>query len=217
MSFARRYGHADLESRSSPPLARRDRGRGNARIHVRHRQKTLGLLPHPAPRRHRLRRLHRAAHLPALPQDGRRDAASTIPKGCDWDSLKEQVRHRHSPTTTPTSCANCARQRASSATSSPSPCPASTTPSTSSALIAMIDEEEWSAMDVDVKGAAFEGLLEKAASEGKKGRGPVLHAPGADPVHRPRHEARPARQAATSRSATRPAAPAAFSCAPTNG
>ncbi|MHB9024024.1 MAG: class I SAM-dependent DNA methyltransferase [Armatimonadota bacterium] len=38
-------------------------------------------------------------------------------------------------------------------------------------IIAMIDEEEWSAMDVDVKGAAFEGLLEKAASEGKKGAG----------------------------------------------
>src|SRR3990172_9319290 len=38
-------------------------------------------------------------------------------------------------------------------------------------LIAMIDEEEWSAMDVDIKGAAFEGLLEKAASEGKKGAG----------------------------------------------
>ena len=38
-------------------------------------------------------------------------------------------------------------------------------------LIAMIDEEEWSAMDVDVKGAAFEGLLEKSASEGKKGAG----------------------------------------------
>jgi type I restriction enzyme M protein len=38
-------------------------------------------------------------------------------------------------------------------------------------LVAMIDEEEWSAMDVDVKGAAFEGLLEKSASEGKKGAG----------------------------------------------
>lgn len=38
-------------------------------------------------------------------------------------------------------------------------------------LITMIDVEEWSAMDVDVKGAAFEGLLEKAASEGKKGAG----------------------------------------------
>jgi len=35
----------------------------------------------------------------------------------------------------------------------------------------MIDDEEWSLMDVDIKGAAFEGLLEKAASEGKKGAG----------------------------------------------
>jgi type I restriction enzyme M protein len=38
-------------------------------------------------------------------------------------------------------------------------------------LIAMIDEQEWSGLDVDVKGAAFEGLLERAASEGKKGAG----------------------------------------------
>ena len=38
-------------------------------------------------------------------------------------------------------------------------------------LIGLIDEDEWTAMDVDVKGAAFEGLLEKAASEGKKGAG----------------------------------------------
>ena len=38
-------------------------------------------------------------------------------------------------------------------------------------VIGLIDEEDWSSMDVDVKGAAFEGLLEKAASEGKKGAG----------------------------------------------
>lgn len=38
-------------------------------------------------------------------------------------------------------------------------------------LINMIDEEDWSAMDIDVKGQAFEGLLEKSASEGKKGAG----------------------------------------------
>jgi type I restriction enzyme M protein len=38
-------------------------------------------------------------------------------------------------------------------------------------LIGMIDDEQWSSMQVDVKGAAFEGLLEKAASEGKKGAG----------------------------------------------
>ena len=44
-------------------------------------------------------------------------------------------------------------------------------PSNLRRLIDMIDEEEWSSLDVDVKGAAFEGLLEKAASEGKKGAG----------------------------------------------
>jgi len=38
-------------------------------------------------------------------------------------------------------------------------------------LLNMIDKEEWTAMGVDVKGAAFEGLLEKSASEGKKGAG----------------------------------------------
>jgi type I restriction enzyme R subunit len=38
-------------------------------------------------------------------------------------------------------------------------------------VIAMIDEEDWSSMGIDVKGAAFEGLLERAASEGKKGAG----------------------------------------------
>ncbi len=38
-------------------------------------------------------------------------------------------------------------------------------------LINLIDEDDWSSMDVDVKGEAFEGLLEKSASEGKKGAG----------------------------------------------
>lgn len=38
-------------------------------------------------------------------------------------------------------------------------------------LMSSIDETEWTALDVDVKAEAFEGLLEKAASEGKKGAG----------------------------------------------
>lgn len=38
-------------------------------------------------------------------------------------------------------------------------------------LINLIDETEWSALGVDVKAQAYEGLLEKAASEGKKGAG----------------------------------------------
>ncbi len=38
-------------------------------------------------------------------------------------------------------------------------------------MITLIDETEWTVLDVDVKAEAFEGLLEKAASEGKKGAG----------------------------------------------
>jgi len=38
-------------------------------------------------------------------------------------------------------------------------------------LIALIDEEDWSSIDMDVKGEAFESLLERSASEGKKGAG----------------------------------------------
>jgi type I restriction enzyme M protein len=38
-------------------------------------------------------------------------------------------------------------------------------------IITMIDAEEWASLGVDVKAQAFEGLLEKAASEGKKGAG----------------------------------------------
>lgn len=38
-------------------------------------------------------------------------------------------------------------------------------------LIGLIDETDWTSLDTDVKAAAFEGLLEKAASEGKKGAG----------------------------------------------
>ncbi len=38
-------------------------------------------------------------------------------------------------------------------------------------LIEMIGETVWTALDVDVKAAVFEGLLEKAADEGKKGAG----------------------------------------------
>jgi type I restriction enzyme M protein len=46
-----------------------------------------------------------------------------------------------------------------------------TTPVNLQRLIQLIDETDWTALDVDVKAEAFEGLLEKAASEGKKGAG----------------------------------------------
>ena len=72
-------------------------------------------------------------------------------------------------------------------------------------------------LDVDVKAAAFEGLLEKAASEGKKGAGQYFTPRLLIQIDRPLHEARPARQAGLHRLRSRPAAPAAFSSAPTNG
>jgi type I restriction enzyme M protein len=42
---------------------------------------------------------------------------------------------------------------------------------TLSQLIKSVDETEWTSLGIDVKAAAFEGLLEKAAAEGKKGAG----------------------------------------------
>lgn len=38
-------------------------------------------------------------------------------------------------------------------------------------LLGLIDDIDWTDLDIDIKAAAFEGLLEKAASEGKKGAG----------------------------------------------
>lgn len=38
-------------------------------------------------------------------------------------------------------------------------------------LIGLIDETDWTTLETDIKAAAFEGLLEKAAAEGKKGAG----------------------------------------------
>ena len=38
-------------------------------------------------------------------------------------------------------------------------------------LIGLIDEIEWTSLNVDVKADAYEGLLEKSAAEGKKGAG----------------------------------------------
>ena len=45
------------------------------------------------------------------------------------------------------------------------------TPATLSQLIKSVDETDWTSLGIDVKAAAFEGLLEKAAAEGKKGAG----------------------------------------------
>ncbi len=93
-----------------------------------------------------------------------------IPKGCDWDTLKklsgtDLTDHYNEVLRKLRSAEGLLGDIFTQATSR------FTNPINLRRLIDMIDEEEWSALDVDVKGAAFEGLLEKAASEGKKGAG----------------------------------------------
>src|SRR6266436_3437372 len=98
------------------------------------------------------------------------ERAAEIPKGCDWASLKPK-----SGTALTDHYADILRKLRESggllADIFAQATPRFNNPVNLKRIIAMIDEEDWSAMDVDVKGAAFEGLLEKAASEGKKGAG----------------------------------------------
>ena len=93
-----------------------------------------------------------------------------IPKGCDWETLKglsgtKLTDHYNEVLRKLRESEGLLGAIFTQATSR------LTNPVNLRRLIDMIDEEEWSALDVDVKGAAFEGLLEKAASEGKKGAG----------------------------------------------
>lgn len=93
-----------------------------------------------------------------------------VPKGCDWATLKdlsgtELLDHYNEVLRKLRNAGGLLGDIFSQATSRFS------NPVNLRRLIDMIDEEQWSALDVDVKGAAFEGLLEKAASEGKKGAG----------------------------------------------
>jgi type I restriction enzyme M protein len=93
-----------------------------------------------------------------------------IPAGCDWDSLKKE-----SGTALTDHYGEVLRKLREAkgllGDVFNQAMPRFNNPVNLKRLIAMIDEEDWSSMPVDVKGAAFEGLLEKAASEGKKGAG----------------------------------------------
>ncbi len=94
----------------------------------------------------------------------------SLPKGCNWDSLKalsgtaltehyiDVLRGLEKEKGLLGSIFAGAQSRF-------------TNPVNLKRLVDLIDETEWTSLGVDVKGAAFEGLLEKAASEGKKGAG----------------------------------------------
>ena len=98
------------------------------------------------------------------------EKAAVIPKGCDWENLKalsgtKLTDHYNEVLRKLRESEGLLGAIFTQATSR------FNNPVNLRRLIDMIDEEEWSSLDVDVKGAAFEGLLEKAASEGKKGAG----------------------------------------------
>jgi type I restriction enzyme M protein len=98
------------------------------------------------------------------------EKAVAIPKGCDWESLKalsgtKLTDHYNDVLRKLRESEGLLGAIFTQATSR------FNNPVNLRRLIDMIDEEEWSSLGVDVKGAAFEGLLEKAASEGKKGAG----------------------------------------------
>ncbi|MCT7955935.1 N-6 DNA methylase [Laspinema palackyanum] len=93
-----------------------------------------------------------------------------IPQGCEWDNLKS-----YSGTDLADYYLDILRQlreeRGLLGDIFTQAMPRFNNPVNLKRLIAMIDEEEWTSLNVDVKAQAFEGLLEKAASEGKKGAG----------------------------------------------
>jgi type I restriction enzyme M protein len=95
-----------------------------------------------------------------------------IPKGCDWKSLKDLSGTTLTDTYSDTLRKLRQGQGALRAIFDQAES-RFTNPVNLKRVIAMIDEENWSAMDVDVKAAAFEGLLERSASEGKKGVGAI--------------------------------------------
>jgi len=113
-----------------------------------------------------------------------------IPKGCDWNSLKDK-----SGTALTDHYQDILRRLREAkgllGDIFSQSMPRFNNPVNLKRLITLIDEEEWTAMDVDVKGAAFRGPAGEGGERRQEGRGPVLHATRADPVHRTRHAARP--------------------------
>ena len=114
-----------------------------------------------------------------------------LPKGCDWTSLVSK-----SGTALQDHYVDLLRklgqQRGllgdifASAQSSPN------NPVNLKKLLGLIDDIEWTALDTDIKAAAFEGLLEKGSKRGQERRWAVLHAAHPDPNSGSLHEARSA-------------------------
>src|SRR2546426_273852 len=98
------------------------------------------------------------------------EKAVVIPKGCDWESLKALSGTKLMDHYTDT-LRELAKEQGLLGEIFTQAQNRFNNPVSLKKLLNLIDEDEWSSLGVDVKGAAFEGLLEKAASEGKKGAG----------------------------------------------
>ncbi|MBV6501470.1 MAG: putative type I restriction enzymeP M protein [Prosthecobacter sp.] len=111
------------------------------------------------------------AKSPYLSEDKRRDAASTIPKGKDWPSLlakdgdELEVHYRH----TLEELGKCSGmlgiifRKAQNKIQDPA--------KLRRLIVDLIDKEQWSSLSADVKGDAYEGLLQKNAEDVKGGAG----------------------------------------------
>jgi len=98
------------------------------------------------------------------------ERAVELPKGCDWPTLRAQsgsdltdfyVDLLRKLSKSPGILGDIFTEAQSRFTNSVS----------LKRLITLVDETEWTSLGVDVKAEAYEGLLEHAASEGKKGAG----------------------------------------------
>src|SRR4051794_30317793 len=93
-----------------------------------------------------------------------------LPKGCGWTELKEKTGAELTKTYTRMlatlgEASGIIAEIYSGAQSR------FNNPANLKKLVTLIDETEWTTLGVDVKAHAYEGLLEKAAREGKKGAG----------------------------------------------
>ena len=111
------------------------------------------------------------AKAPYLTEEKRRDAASTIPKGMDWpsllardgDELEIHYRHTLEELGKRSGMLGVIFRKAQNKIQDPA--------KLRRLIVDLIDKEQWSSLSTDVKGDAYEGLLQKNAEDVKGGAG----------------------------------------------
>lgn len=111
------------------------------------------------------------SNAPYLAEEKRRDAASTIPKGMDWpsllardgDELEIHYRHTLEELGKRSGMLGVIFRKAQNKIQDPA--------KLRRLIVDLIDKEQWSSLSADVKGDAYEGLLQKNAEDVKGGAG----------------------------------------------